>query len=33
MYATVGYARELVRSNGILLEHTVGHFGADAPAL
>jgi hypothetical protein len=33
MHATVGYARELVASNGILLEHNVGHFGADAQAI
>jgi len=30
---TVGYARELLGGNGILLEHHVGRFVADAEAI
>lgn len=33
MRETVGYARELLGGNGILLEHNVGHFVADAEAI
>ena len=30
---TVGYARELLGGNGILLDHQVGRFVADAEAI
>ena len=33
MRETVGYARELLGGNGILLEHQVGRFVADAEAI
>ncbi|MDT5201549.1 MAG: glutaryl-CoA dehydrogenase, partial [Mycobacterium sp.] len=33
MRETVGYARELLGGNGILLEHNVGRFVADAEAI
>ena len=33
MRETVGYARELLAGNGILLDHQVGRFVADAEAL
>jgi glutaryl-CoA dehydrogenase len=33
MRETVGWARELLGSNGILLEHNVGRFVADAEAI
>ena len=33
MRETVGYARELLGGNGILLEHHVGRFVADAEAI
>jgi glutaryl-CoA dehydrogenase len=33
MRETVGWARELLGGNGILLEHNVGRFVADAEAI
>jgi glutaryl-CoA dehydrogenase len=33
MRETVGWARELLGGNGILLEHHVGRFVADAEAI
>ena len=33
MRETVGWARELMGGNGILLEHNVGRFVADAEAI
>jgi len=33
MREAVGYARELMGGNGILLEHQVGRFVADAEAI
>ena len=33
MRESVGYARELLGGNGILLEHKVGRFVADAEAI
>ena len=33
MRETVGWARELLGGNGILLEHDVGRFVADAEAI
>src|SRR5439155_7188213 len=33
MRETVGYARELLAGNGILLDHHVGRFVADAEAI
>jgi glutaryl-CoA dehydrogenase len=33
MRETVGYARELLGGNGILLDHQVGRFVADAEAI
>ena len=33
MRETVGWARELFGGNGILLEHNVGRFVADAEAI
>jgi glutaryl-CoA dehydrogenase len=33
MRETVGYARELLAGNGILLDHQVGRFVADAEAI
>jgi glutaryl-CoA dehydrogenase len=33
MRETVGYARELLGGNGILLEYNVGRFVADAEAI
>jgi glutaryl-CoA dehydrogenase len=33
MRETVGWARELMGGNGILLEHNVGRFVADADAI
>jgi glutaryl-CoA dehydrogenase len=33
MRETVGYARELLAGNGILLEHQVGRFVADSEAI
>jgi glutaryl-CoA dehydrogenase len=33
MRESVGYARELLGGNGILLEHNVGRFVADAEAI
>jgi glutaryl-CoA dehydrogenase len=33
MRETVGFARELLGANGILLDHQVGRFVADAEAI
>lgn len=33
MRETVGWARELMGGNGILLEHNVGRFAADAEVI
>jgi glutaryl-CoA dehydrogenase len=33
MRETVGYARELLGANGILLDHQIGRFVADSEAI